>query len=137
MAKNRTELVAEVAEKSGKSQATVNAVLDAVFQVFESSVSKGEKITIPGWMAIERTDRAARTGRNPQTGETIQIPAGHGVKLTAGSKKGTETHECAAVQQRSTSKKNGSHGSRFLLSVWCEWGMLIRKRKIEKFSKQE
>lgn len=47
MAKNRTELVAEVAEKSGKSQATVNAVLDAVFQVFESSVSKGEKITIP------------------------------------------------------------------------------------------
>ena len=84
MAKNRTELVAEVAEKSGKSQATVNAVLDAVFQVFESS--KGEKITIPGWMAIERTDRAARTGRNPQTGETIQIPAGHGVKLTAGSK---------------------------------------------------
>ena len=83
MAKNRTELVAEVAEKSGKSQATVNAVLDAVFQVFESSVSKGEKITIPGWMAI---DRAARTGRNPQTGETIQIPAGHGVKLTAGSK---------------------------------------------------
>ena len=83
MAKNRTELVAEVAEKSGKSQATVNAVLDAVFQVFESSV---EKITIPGWLAIERTDRAARTGRNPQTGETIQIPAGHGVKLTAGSK---------------------------------------------------
>ena len=80
MAKNRTELVAEVAEKSGKSQATVNAVLDAVFQVFESSVSKGEKITIPGWLAIERTDR------NPQTGETIQIPAGHGVKLTAGSK---------------------------------------------------
>ena len=48
MAKNRTELVAEVAEKSGKSQATVNAVLDAVFQAFETSVSKGEKITIPG-----------------------------------------------------------------------------------------
>ena len=75
MAKNRTELVAEVAEKSGKSQATVNAVLDAVFQVFESSVSKGEKITIPGWMAIERTDRAARTGRNPQTGETSRSAA--------------------------------------------------------------
>ena len=37
-------------------------------------------------MAVERTDRAARQGRNPQTGEAIQIPAGHGVKLTAGSK---------------------------------------------------
>ena len=60
MAKNRTELVAEVAEKSGKSQATVNAVLDAVFQAFETSVSKGEKITIPGWLAIERTDRDQR-----------------------------------------------------------------------------
>ncbi|QRZ61308.1 HU family DNA-binding protein [Rothia sp. ZJ932] len=86
MAKNRSELVAEVAEKAGTSQAAVNGVLDALFQVFESSVAQGEKITIPGWMAIERTDRAARTGRNPQTGETIQIPAGHGVKLTAGSK---------------------------------------------------
>ena len=80
MAKNRSELVAEVAEKAGTSQAAVNGVLDALFQVFEASVAKGEK------MAIERTDRAARTGRNPQTGETIQIPAGHGVKLTAGSK---------------------------------------------------
>lgn len=86
MAKNRSELVAEVAEKAGTSQAAVNGVLDALFQVFESSVARGEKITIPGWMAIERTDRAARTGRNPQTGEAIQIPAGHGVKLTAGSK---------------------------------------------------
>ncbi|WP_129656618.1 HU family DNA-binding protein [Rothia halotolerans] len=86
MAKNRSELVAEVAEKSGMSQAAVNGVLDAVFQVFESSVAEGEKITIPGWLSVERTDRAARTGRNPQTGEAIEIPAGHGVKLSAGSK---------------------------------------------------
>ena len=86
MAKNRSELVAEVAEKSGMSQAAVNGVRDAVFQVFESSVAEGEKITIPGWLSVERTDRAARTGRNPQTGEAIEIPAGHGVKLSAGSK---------------------------------------------------
>lgn len=86
MAKNRSELVAEVAEKAGTTQAAVNGVLDAMFEVFESSISEGEKITIPGWLSVERTDRAARQGRNPQTGETIQIPAGHGVKLTAGSK---------------------------------------------------
>ena len=86
MAKNRSELVAEVAEKAGTTNAAVNGVLDALFQVFEESVSAGEKITIPGWLAVERTDRAARTGRNPQTGESIEIPAGHGVKLTAGSK---------------------------------------------------
>ena len=64
----------------------INGVLDAVFEVFVSQISQGEKVSIPGWLAVERTDRAARTGRNPQTGEAIQIPAGHSVKLTAGSK---------------------------------------------------
>jgi DNA-binding protein HU-beta len=86
MAKNRSELVAEVAGKTNLSQTAVNGVLDALFEVFESSVAKGEKVSIPGWLAVERTERAARTGRNPQTGEEIQIPAGFGVKLTAGSK---------------------------------------------------
>ncbi|MDQ4502619.1 HU family DNA-binding protein [Sinomonas sp. JGH33] len=86
MAKNRSELVAEVAGKTSLSQTAVNGVLDALFEVFESSVAKGEKVSIPGWLAVERTERAARTGRNPQTGEEIQIPAGFGVKLTAGSK---------------------------------------------------
>jgi DNA-binding protein HU-beta len=86
LASNRRELVAAVAEKTGSSQKTVNEVLDSVFDVFATSVANGEKITIPGWLAVERTDRAARTGRNPQTGETIQIAAGHSVKLTAGSK---------------------------------------------------
>ncbi|WP_026530111.1 HU family DNA-binding protein [Haematomicrobium sanguinis] len=86
MAKNRSDVVAEVAEKSGASQTAVNGVLDALFDVFATSVAKGEKITIPGWVAVERTERKARTGRNPQTGETIQIPAGSSVKLTAGSK---------------------------------------------------
>ncbi|GAA1360999.1 MULTISPECIES: HU family DNA-binding protein [Arthrobacter] len=86
MALNRSELVAVVAEKTGNSQVAVNAVLDSVFETFVEQVSKGEKVSIPGWLAVERTDRAARTGRNPQTGETIQIPAGHSVKLTAGSK---------------------------------------------------
>ena len=74
---NRSELVAAVAEKSGNSQTAVNGVLDAVFEIFATSVANGEKITIPGWLAVERTDRAARTGRNPQTGETIQIGRAH------------------------------------------------------------
>lgn len=86
MAKNRSELVAEVAGKTSLSHAAVNGVLDALFEAFEGSVANGEKITIPGWLALERTERAARTGRNPQTGDEIQIPAGFGVKLTAGSK---------------------------------------------------
>jgi len=83
---NRSDLVAEVANKSGANKTVVNDVLDALFATFTEQVAAGEKVSIPGWLAVERTDRAARTGRNPQTGETIQIPAGHSVKLTAGSK---------------------------------------------------
>jgi len=86
MAKNRSELVAEVAAKTGATQATVNNTLEAIFEVVEASVAKGDKVTIPGWLAVERTERAARTGRNPQTGESIEIAAGFGVKVTAGSK---------------------------------------------------
>lgn len=86
MAINRSELVDQVAGKAGTAKTEVNRILDGLFEVFAESVSAGEKITIPGWLAVERSDRAARTGRNPQTGEAIEIAAGHAVKLTAGSK---------------------------------------------------
>ncbi|MGO3152778.1 MAG: HU family DNA-binding protein [Galactobacter sp.] len=86
MSLNRSDLVTEVADKSGANKTVVNDVLDALFATFAEQVAQGEKVAIPGWLAVERTDRAARTGRNPQTGETIQIPAGHSVKLSAGSK---------------------------------------------------
>ncbi len=83
---NKTELVAAVAAASGQSQATVSGVVDAFFATISETVAAGGKVTIPGWLAAERTETAARTGRNPQTGEEISIPAGHRVKLTAGSK---------------------------------------------------
>ena len=83
---NRTELVAAVAAESGQNQATVNSVLDALFSTLSTTVHEGTKVTIPGWLAVERTHRAARTGRNPQTGASIQIAASYGVKVTAGSK---------------------------------------------------
>jgi DNA-binding protein HU-beta len=83
---NRSELVAAVAAKTGHSQAAVNGVVDAIFDVVSSQVAQGTKVTIPGWVAFERTNRAARTGRNPQTVATIQIPASKGVKVSAGSK---------------------------------------------------
>ncbi|UCR88307.1 HU family DNA-binding protein [Mycetocola spongiae] len=83
---NKTELVAKIASESGQSQAAVGGVLDALFNVLAESVASDVKVTIPGWLAVERTARAARTGRNPQTGAEIQIPAGHSVKVSAGSK---------------------------------------------------
>ena len=83
---NRSELVSAIANNTGQTQTTVNDVLDALFQTVTEQISQGNKVSIPGWMAFERTDRAARQGRNTQTGETIQIPAGHSGKLSAGSK---------------------------------------------------
>ena len=83
---NKTELVAKVAASTGQSQATVDAVLGGLFEALAESVGSGTKVSIPGWLAVERTSRAARTGRNPQTGAEIQIPAGYSVKVSAGSK---------------------------------------------------
>ncbi|MFD3443490.1 HU family DNA-binding protein [Microbacteriaceae bacterium 4G12] len=83
---NRTELVAAVAAESGQSQAAVNGVLDALFSTLSSNVAQGVKVTVPGWITVEQTARAARTGRNPQTGEPIDIAASKGVKISAGSK---------------------------------------------------
>jgi DNA-binding protein HU-beta len=83
---NRTDLVAAVAAESGQSQGAVNGVLDALFSTLAKSLAEGSEVSIPGWLKVEQTSRAARTGRNPQTGEPIQIAASKGVKISAGSK---------------------------------------------------
>lgn len=72
---NKTELVALVAEKSGltkkDAEAAVSAVLDAVVE----SVTNGEKVQIVGFGTFEQRQRNARTGCDPRTGNTIEIPA--------------------------------------------------------------
>ncbi|WP_430591779.1 HU family DNA-binding protein [Humidisolicoccus flavus] len=83
---NKTTLVANIAGAKGLSQADVSKVLDGLFDEISGAVAKGDKVSIPGFLSAERTATAARTGRNPQTGEEIKIAAGHRVKLTAGSK---------------------------------------------------
>jgi len=83
---NRTDLVAAVAAESGQSQSAVNGGLDALFSTLAKSVAEGSEVSIPGWLKVEQTSRAARTGRNPQTGEPIEIAASKGVKISAGSK---------------------------------------------------
>lgn len=83
---NKSELVAAVAARSGQTQGDVDETIKALFEVVAEAVGKGEKVQIPGWISFEQTERSARTGRNPQTGETIQIPASKAVKVSAGSK---------------------------------------------------
>jgi DNA-binding protein HU-beta len=82
---NRKELVTAVANRSDLEQKTVDSVLRGLQDVLESSVSKGEKVSVPGFFALSVGARAAREGRNPATGETIKIPAAKTVKFSAGS----------------------------------------------------
>ena len=81
---NRSELVAAIAAKTGQTQTGVNAVLDALFTTVAGEVAKGHKVTIPGWLAVEKTHRAARTGRNPRTGASIKIKAAKVPKFRPG-----------------------------------------------------
>ncbi|AJT66782.1 HU family DNA-binding protein [Streptomyces celluloflavus] len=84
---NRSELVAALADRAEVTRKDADAVLAALAEVTGEIVAKGdEKVTIPGFLTFERTHRAARTARNPQTGDPIQIPAGYSVKVSAGSK---------------------------------------------------
>ena len=82
---NRTDLVAAIAEKASLTKTDADAALGALQEVLVESLGKGEAVKVTGLLSVERVERAARTGRNPRTGEEIQIPAGYGVKVSAGS----------------------------------------------------
>ena len=85
MSVNRTDLVAAIAERASLTKAQADAALSAIQDVMVESLAKGEAVKVTGLRSVERVDRAARTGRNPRTGEEIAIPAGYGVKISAGS----------------------------------------------------
>ncbi|HWK92280.1 MAG TPA: HU family DNA-binding protein [Luteimicrobium sp.] len=85
MSLNKSELVSAIAEKSGLTKADAENALNAFQEVLIESLGKGEAVKLTGLLSVERVERAARTGRNPRTGEEIAIPAGYGVKLSAGS----------------------------------------------------
>ncbi|MFE0776994.1 HU family DNA-binding protein [Streptomyces sp. NPDC058861] len=84
---NRSELINALADRAEVTRKDADAVLTALAETVGEVVAKGdEKVTIPGFLTFERTHRAARTARNPQTGDPINIPAGYSVKVSAGSK---------------------------------------------------
>ncbi|MBU9200217.1 HU family DNA-binding protein [Burkholderia multivorans] len=82
---NKTELIAQVAEKTGQSQKVVGGVVDAVFEAITDAVAAGDSAAFVGFGTFSKTERPARTGRNPNTGEPIQIEASSVPKFAAGS----------------------------------------------------
>ena len=83
---NKGELVAAMADAAGVSQKDAGACLDAMFEIIAGQVSAGNEVAITGWLKVEKANTNARTGRNPQTGEPVNIPAGTRTKVSAGSK---------------------------------------------------
>ena len=81
---NKTELVAAMAEVSGVYKKDTEAVLKAFTEVVSSELKKGEKIQLVGFGTFEVSERAAREGRNPLTGEAMKIAAAKAPKFKAG-----------------------------------------------------
>lgn len=81
---NKTELVAAVAEQGEVSKKDAEKVLKAFVDVVTEELKKGEKVQLVGFGTFEVSERAAREGRNPQTGETMQIAASKSPKFKAG-----------------------------------------------------
>ena len=82
---NKSELIEKVAGQANLSKADAEKAVNAFIGVVESAVASDDKVTLPGFGAWSRTQRAARTGRNPRTGEPVQIPAAKAVKFSVGA----------------------------------------------------
>ena len=81
---NKTELVASVAEKTAMTKKDAEKAMNAVFASIEEALAKEEKVQVIGFGTFEVKAREARTGRNPQTGAEIKIPASKNPVFKAG-----------------------------------------------------
>ena len=83
---NREELVKEIAKSTKLSRKSVSEVLSATVESIQNTVKKGDKVTLVGFGTFESRRRAARNGRNPQTGKEIKIAAKTVPVFSAGKK---------------------------------------------------
>ena len=81
---NKTELIAEIVKASGLSKKDSEAALNATIAAITTALTKGDKVSLIGFGSFEVRTRAARTGKNPQTGAEIKIPASKAPVFKAG-----------------------------------------------------
>ena len=81
---NKTELISAVAEKAGLSKKDSEAAVKALVETVTEELKKGEKVQLVGFGTFEVSERAAREGRNPQTGASMEIKASKAPKFKAG-----------------------------------------------------
>ena len=82
---NKSDVIERVASTADVGKQQAERVLDAFFDTVRSAVGGGDKVGWPGFGSFSVSQRSARTGRNPQTGEPVKIAASRAVKFTAGS----------------------------------------------------
>jgi DNA-binding protein HU-beta len=81
---NKNELIGIVAGEAGLTRTAATAAIDSLIEGITSSLKKGQRVTLVGFGTFAPSTRKARTGRNPQTGETIKIKAKTGVRFKVG-----------------------------------------------------
>lgn len=81
---NKTELVEKIASLAEVSKTDASKVFNAIIDTITDTLSKGDSVTIVGFGTFKVADRAARSGRNPQTGQTIKIAAQKTPRFSAG-----------------------------------------------------
>ena len=81
---NKQELVERIANDTGMSKTQSNSALNATLDAIKGAMAKGEAVALPGFGNFQVKHRAARSGRNPATGDTIQIPAAKVPSFKAG-----------------------------------------------------
>jgi len=82
---NKAQLIDAIAGESGLTKADAKKALDAFVKVTGDALKGGDRVALVGFGSFGVSERSARTGRNPQTGQEIQIPAKKVVKFKAGS----------------------------------------------------
>lgn len=96
---NKTELIDAMAANAGISKAAAKLALESFLQSVSDTLAKGDKVSLVGFGSWSVSERAARDGRNPQTGKTIKIAAKNVVKFKAGADLDS------SVNTKSTAKK--------------------------------
>ncbi len=105
---NKSDVIDRVAgvAEVGKQQA--ERVLDAFFDTVKGAVGSGDRVGWPGFGSFSATQRTARTGRNPQTGEPVKIPASRAVKFSAGSALKDFMKSSGSAKKSGASKKSAA-----------------------------
>jgi DNA-binding protein HU-beta len=82
---NKADLVNEISSRTGLTKSKSSEVIDSVIESIQDSLTRGEKVTLVGFGTFDTITRKARKGRNPKTGEELNIPEKRAARFKAGS----------------------------------------------------